>query len=168
MNDQIQLLKWMLEDVRKETLEGVKHLTKEQLFQNPIEGEFPIGAYLMHFAEVDVSWLEILSGHEQPEDLKKKSYYDKWFDPSEESSPPKEPIEIKEYLETIAMARKNFLDYISTLKDSDLEENVIRQGKSGERKILKKWIIYHILEHEAHHRGQMFMLIRKAGWNKKK
>ncbi|MEO8210348.1 MAG: DinB family protein [bacterium] len=168
MNDQIQLLKWMLEDVRKETLEGVKHLTKEQLFLNPLEGEFPIGAYLLHFAEVDIYWLEVLSGNEQPDDLKRKAYSDNWFDPSGKGAPPIEPLEINEYMETIAMARKNFLDYVLTLKDSDLEENVIRESKSGERKILKKWIIYHILEHEAHHRGQMFMLIRKAGWNKKK
>lgn len=158
----------MLEDVRKETLEGVKHLTKEQLFQIPVEGEFPIGAYLMHFAECDISWHEIISGNTQPEDLKKKSFYDKWYDAWGEPSPPKEALEVNEYLETIAMTRKNFLDYISTLKDSDLEEIVVMKGQKGERKFSKKWIIYHILEHEAHHRGQMFMLIRKAGWNKKK
>ncbi len=157
----------MLEDVRKETLDGVNHLSKEQLFQNPMEDEYPIGAYLMHLAEVDIWWLEIISGTKQPDDLKKKAYSDKWFDPSEKPEPPKEPLEINNYLETIAEARKNFLDYVSSLKDSDLEEIIEFKGSRGVRKFSKKWIIYHILEHEAHHRGQMFMLIRKAGWNKK-
>lgn len=166
MNDQIQLLKWMLEDVRKETLAGVSHLSKEQLFQAPVEGESSIGSYMMHLGECDLSWLEILSGAEQPGDLKKKCYFDKWFDVPD-PDPPKEPLEINEYLETIAATRKNFLEYISTLNDAELEKEVTIQRKSGERKIKKKWIIYHIIEHEAHHRGQMFMLIRKAGWNKK-
>ncbi len=166
MNDQIQLLKWMLEDVRKETLSGIDHLSKEQLFLAPVEGEYSIGSYLMHFAECDLSWLEILSGEEQPSELKKRAYFDKWFDVPD-PEPPKEPLEINEYLETIAATRKNFIDYISTLNDNDLEKEVVIQRKSGERKIKKKWIIYHIIEHEAHHRGQMFMLIRKAGWNKK-
>jgi len=166
MNDQIQLLKWMLEDVRKETLAGVSHLSKEQLFQAPVEGESSIGSYMMHLGECDLSWLEILSGAEQPADLKKKCYFDKWFDVPD-PDPPKEPLEINEYLETIAATRKNFLEYISTLDDTELEREVTIQRKSGERKIKKKWIIYHIIEHEAHHRGQMFMLIRKAGWNKK-
>ena len=166
MNDQIRLLKWMLEDVRKETLAGVSHLSKEQLFQAPVEGESSIGSYMMHLGECDLSWLEILSGAEQPEDLKKKCYFDKWFDVPD-PEPPKEPLEINEYLETIAATRKNFLEYISTLDDTELEKEVTIQRKSGERKIKKKWIIYHIIEHEAHHRGQMFMLIRKAGWNKK-
>ena len=166
MNDQVQLLKWMLEDVRKVTLSGVDHLSKEQLFQSPVEGESSIGSYLMHFGECDLSWLEILSGIQQPDDLKKRTYFDKWFDvPNPE--PPGAPPEVKEYLETIAATRKNFLDHISAMKDSDLEEEVVMKVKSGERRFKKKWIIYHIIEHEAHHRGQMFMLIRKAGWNKK-
>lgn len=167
MQSQIQILKWILEDVRMETLAGVNHLTKEQLFQTPVEGESSIGSYLMHFAECDISWLEVLSGIEQPADLKKRSYFDKWFDVPD-PEPPKDALEVKEYLETIAETRKNFLDYISTLNDEELEKVVIMQRKSGDRKFSKKWIIYHIIEHEAHHRGQMFMLIRKAGWNKNK
>jgi len=166
MNDQIQLLKWMLEDVRKETVSGVGHLSKDQLFQAPVEGEPSIGSYLMHLGECDMSWQEILSGTEQPADLKKRCYFDKWFDVPD-PDPPKEPIEVNEYLETIAATRKNFLDYINGMNDDQLEEEVIMKRKSGEVKIKKKWIIYHIIEHEAHHRGQMFMLIRKAGWNKK-
>ncbi len=158
-------MKWMLEDVRKEMLAGVNHLTKEQLFQSSVDGESSIGAYLMHLAECDLSWLEILSGKEQPGDLKKRAYFDKWFDVPE-PEPPKEPLEVNEYLETIAQTRKNFIDYILTLDDEELENEVTIQRKSGERKFKKKWIIYHIIEHEAHHRGQMFMMIRKAGWNK--
>lgn len=165
---QIELLKWMLEDVRKVTLNGVEHLSKEQLFNPAVKGEFPVGAFLMHLCECDISWLEIISGKEQSAELKTRSYFDKWFDPYGESGAPEEPLEISEYIETLAITRKNFLEYVSSLKDSDLEEKVVMKRKSGDIEFTKKWIIYHILEHEAHHRGQMFMLIRMAGWNKAK
>lgn len=165
-NEQIQLLKYMLEDLRKVTLSGVDYLTKEQLFQLPIEGEFPIGAYLMHLAECDIFWLETLSGTEVPDDLKKKSYSDSWFDSGPDSNPPKVAPEVSEYLESLEMTRKLFLDYVSEMKDSELDESIILKRKSGDKNISKKWIIYHIIEHEAHTRGQIFMLIRKAGWNK--
>ncbi|MBL8007536.1 MAG: DinB family protein [Ignavibacteria bacterium] len=165
-NPQISLLKWMLEDVRTETIKGVNHLTKGQLFQPPVKDEFPIGAYLMHIAEVDISWLEIISGIEQSDELKRKSYFDKWFDSRDNYDPPKEAPEIKDYFDIMERTRKNFLDYVSTLDDSQLEDEVILKRKKGDVKFPKKWIIYHILEHEAHTRGQMFMLIRKAGWNK--
>ncbi|MDQ3194419.1 MAG: DinB family protein [Bacteroidota bacterium] len=164
---QITLLRWMFEDLRKETLEGVNHLTKEQLMQNPIEGEYPIGSYLLHLAECDIYWLEQLSGIEQPEELKKRSFCDKWFDPPEAPEPPKETLEINYYLDVINEARLNFLNYVSSMSDEQLEEIIHRKGNVKTKEMPKKWIIYHLLEHEAHHRGQMFMLIRKAGWNKK-
>jgi uncharacterized damage-inducible protein DinB len=167
-NPQIALLKWMLEDIRRVTLEGVSHLTKEQLFTPPIEGEYPIGAYLMHLAEVDIGWLQVISGAKVDKEIKKKSYYGVWYDvPKEKFAPPTEPPEVNKYLEAMEETRKLFLDFISAIKDSELEDIVSRMAGNTERKYSKKWIIYHIIEHEAHTRGQMFMLIRKAGWKKK-
>lgn len=165
-NPQVELLKWMLEDIRKVTISGVSHLTKEQLFTPPIEGEFPIGAYLMHLAECDLGWLETISGKVVPDDIKIRSYYSAWFDvPQTDYNPPKEAPEIKEYFDVMGITRKMFLDYVSSLNDSELEDIILRKRGEVERKYSKKWIIYHILEHEAHTRGQIFMLIRKAGWN---
>lgn len=165
---QVELLKWMLEDIRKVTIRGVEHLTKEQLFAPPIEGEYPIGSYLMHLCEVDLGWLRTLSGIEQPEDIKKRAYYNAWYDVAKEDfNPPKQPPEVKEYFDVMSLTRKMFLDPVSSLKDSELDDVIIRKFKDKERRYTKKWIIYHILEHEAHTRGQIFMLIRKAGWNEK-
>ena len=166
-NPQAALLKWMLEDVRRVTLEGINHLTKEQLFTPPIEGEYPIGAYLMHLCEADLGWLEVISESEVPLEIKKRSYYNAWFDvPKEDYNPPKEAPEVNEYLEVLALTRKKILEYVSSLKDSELEDVIHAIRGDLERTYTKKWIIYHILEHEAHTRGQIFMLIRKAGWKK--
>ncbi|MBK8981283.1 MAG: DinB family protein [Ignavibacteria bacterium] len=167
MNDRLKLMEYMLEDIRKVTLSGVSHLSKEQLFTEPLKGEFPIGAYLLHFAECEISWLEILSGISQPEDLKQKAYYNKWYDPLGTGEPPSTPPEISYYLDVISEARKNLTDYMAGMKDAELEENVTMKRKNGDHTLQKKWIIYHLLEHEAHHRGQMFMLLRMAGMNKK-
>ncbi|MEO8445985.1 MAG: DinB family protein [bacterium] len=165
---QINLFKWMLDDVRKETLAGVSHLNKDELFQPLAEGEYPVGAYLMHFAECEIWWLEVMSQIDQSEDLKIKAFSNKWFDPMETPEPPAKAMELDEYLEVLNESTKNLHDYLSTMNDSQLEEEVTVKGSKSDRKFSKKWIIYHLLEHEAHHRGQMFMLIRKAGLNKKK
>ncbi len=167
----IDLLVYELEDVRKVLLKGVEHLTKEQLFEPPVEGEFPIGAYLMHFAECDLGWLQTLSEGtvEISDNIKKRSYYNSWYDAwgDDIGEPPKESIERQVYFDTIAETRKMLLDYINTMTDEDLEQTITRKHGDHEHSFTKKWIIYHLIEHEAHHRGQMFMLIRKAGWNKK-
>lgn len=155
----VKLLKWMLEDVRKVTLSGVNGLSKEKLFQPPIAGEYPIGAYLMHFAEVDAYWYWRLTGMQMPEELRKRSYDNCWFDcPKENYNPPAEPIEVEEYLYCMNETRKILLEYMDSMNDDELEQTAgtFRNGEP----LSKKWILYHLLEHEAHHRGQVFMLIR--------
>jgi len=161
---QIDLMIYMLDDIRKITLAGVRNLTNEQLFQPPVEGEYPIGAYLMHLGECDLGWLKSLSGEEQPEDLKKRVYYNSWFDSApEDFAPPSEPIEPEEYINAITEARERERKYISSMTDIELEDMIIRKRDGKEIEIPKKWIIYHLIEHEAHTRGQMFLLMRKAG-----
>ena len=161
-----ELLHWMLDDVRKETLKGVSHLSAEQLFQSPVEGEAPIGSFLMHLGEVDAWWYSVISGKEMSDEIKKAVYFDCWYD-SKEAKPPTTPLEPEIYADAITKTRNIVLDYINTLKDEQLEEKVVMKWSGGEKELTRKWIIYHLIEHEAHHRGQMFMLIRKAGWKKK-
>ena len=168
---QINLLKYMLEDIRRVTLNGISGLTKEQLFREPVPGEFCIGAYLLHLGECDLGWLQVMDGKEPDEELKKKSYHDSWFDSGKNFNPPKDPIEVAEYIDTITKCRQKVLDYITTLDDSVLDQKFTVKRNYDGKEVLKeytrKWIIYHLVEHEAHTRGQMFMLIRMAGFKKK-
>lgn len=163
------LLIYMLEDIRSVTLQGIKGLTKEQLFAEPLPGEFPIGAYLMHLGECDIGWYESLSGQKIPDELKKRCYYSAWFDvPPEDFNPPGSPIEPEEYIAAISEVRQIVLNYIRNMSDEELEIKIKRKRSATvEVELSKKWIIYHLIEHEAHTRGQMFMLIRMAGFKKK-
>ena len=164
-----ELLIYMLEDIRKVTLQGIAGLTKEQLFAEPLPGEFPIGAYLMHLGECDIGWYETLSGGKIPDELKKRCYYSAWFDvPETDYAPPAEPIEPDEYIAAISEVREIVLNYIRKMSDEDLEITIKRKRSATvEVELSRKWIIYHLIEHEAHTRGQMFMLIRMAGFKKK-
>jgi uncharacterized damage-inducible protein DinB len=167
-NKNIELLFYMLDDIRRITLKGISGLTKEQLFQPPVEGEFPIGAYIMHLGECDLGWLSTISGEEQPAELKKRVYYSAWFDTTpEEFAPPKEALEVDEYVNAITEARKRLREYMLSMDDNQLEDKITRKYADREKTYSKKWIIYHLIEHEAHTRGQMFMLIRMAGFKKK-
>ena len=55
-----------------------------------------------------------------------------------------------------------FLDEVCSLKDTELDDPM----PTGKRQRTKRWIISRILQHEAHTRGQIMILIRKAGWEK--
>lgn len=164
-----ELLIYILEDIRKVTLEGIKGLTKEQLFAEPLPGEFPVGAYLMHLGEADIGWYETMTGEKISDEIKKRCYYSAWFDvPETDFNPPKEAIEPEEYIAAVAEPREMLIDYIRNMTDEDLEIKLKRKrSPTVEVEIPKKWIIYHLIEHEAHTRGQMFLLMRLAGFKKK-
>ena len=164
MKNSTQLLKWMLEDVRKETILGICKLGKEQLFAEPVKGEYPVGAYLMHLSECDIHWYEVLSGENVSDDIKAECCFDKWFDPSGESEPPATAPEVETYAGLLSKTRAMILNYLDPLSDDDLEGKVIMKSRKRDIEISRKWIVYHLIEHEAHHKGQMFMLIRMAGW----
>ena len=163
----LSLLWWMLKDVREVTLKGIEGLSKEQLFQPPVESEYPIGAYIMHLAEAEVFWLQVLTGTKVDKEIKKRIYYDSWMSPSKsDAESPRAPLEVNEYLEAIDVVRKLLKKHLFSLKDADLDVFVVQRRKDGEHKISWKWRIFHLIEHEAHHRGQMMLLIRKAGFKK--
>lgn len=163
------LLIYMLEDIRKVTLKGVSGLTKEQLFREPVPGEFCIGAYLMHLAECDLWWLHVMNGEPEDAELRKRAYSNAWFDAGEEFNPPKDAVAPEEYVDVLEKCRRKVIEYIKGLSEDELEGKVSFTFADGKRsrEFTRKWIIYHLIEHEAHTRGQMFMLIRMAGFKKK-
>ena len=167
-----ELIKYMLGDIRAITLKGVCGLTKEQLFAEPVNGEFSIGAYLMHLAEVDLFWLSVMDGKPIDPELMRRSYSDKWFDSGDGYDPPSESIEPQEYIDVLDKCRAKVIEYIDSITDDDLNKPVYRRwthnGEEKSREYTPKWILYHLIEHEAHTRGQMFMLIRMAGFKEKR
>ena len=164
----IKELVYLLESGRQEILDGIRHLTKEQFFTPPVPGEYPIGAHLMHYCECDIAWTERISegAIKISDDLRKRSYYNAWFDPGGDDAgvPPVEAPEVEFYFDTLAEVRKYFVDYVKGMTDDDLDKEITRVSNGKEIKISKRWIICNHIKHDAHHRGQIFMLIRMAGW----
>ncbi|MCC7430201.1 DinB family protein [bacterium] len=159
---EVSLLWAILRDIRKETLKGVEKLTKEQLFIPPMENEAPIGAYLMHIAEAETYWLEMMSGLQVSDKIKQEHFCNAWFD-CENPNPPKEPLEPAYYVKALTNVRNLLQKFVLALTDSDLTKSFSRTNSKGETyEITFRWVLYHLIEHEVHHRGQIFFLMRKA------
>lgn len=164
MYTQAQLLKLMLEDARRKTLSGIEGLTKEQLFAAPIPNEDCIGSYLMHLGECDIAWYERMTGETLPDELRDRNYFGVWIGcPAEFAHPPKEALEIEDYISAISDARKPVLDFLDKIEDTVLDDVLTFKNGDREAKMTKRDIINRLIAHENHTRGQMFLLMRMGG-----
>jgi uncharacterized damage-inducible protein DinB len=142
----------MMERARGNLLRRVEGLSKEIIDYTPepkmIES---IGTLLLHIAAVEYGWIfEDIGGQEME--------YEKWkygFSVREG----KDQIKGKDvdfYLSRLREVRQEVFKFLKTLSDKDLDSIVDVDSE----KVSIEWILFHLIEHEAMHIGQISFLLR--------
>lgn len=141
---------WMMDDTRARTLEAVEGLQPSQVDAIPIGGGNTIGALLYHVAAVERDWLyrDIL---EQP--------MPEWSSPlfpqdvREENGrlTPVRGMPLDEHLARLATVRQHLRADLAGLTHEDFRRHREVPGGGG----TPEWILHHLREHEAEHRGQI-------------
>lgn len=150
----------MMERARRNLLRRVRTLPKETIDYSPepkmIES---IGTLLLHIAAVEYGWIfEDIGGQEME--------YEKWkygFSVREGKDQIKgENVEF--YLSRLSEVRQEVFEFLKTLSDKDLDSMV----DVDTEKVSVEWILFHLIEHEAMHIGQISVLARlwKANQNR--
>ncbi|HUU79624.1 MAG TPA: DinB family protein [candidate division Zixibacteria bacterium] len=112
-----------------------------------------IGTLLLHIAAVEWSWIF--------EDIDKKEFkFEEWkyaFPLRQEVKLPQLKGEKKEfYLNKLEKVRLEVYKRLMAFNDDDLDVFIISEG----RKYSIEWILFHIIEHESLHIGQILLLKR--------
>jgi len=150
-----------LGETRRALVSEIGDLTPEQLCWHPNELTESIGTQLLHVAAVEWSWVFQEINRRPDED------YDGW----EEALPIRlglaqvggQPLSyITERLDRI---RGEVLDALRELTDEDLPRLVEDASpgpddEPGSYLYSIDWILFHLVEHEAHHSGQVELLAR--------
>ncbi len=149
----------MLEDVRRRVRHYVDGLTPEQLSWHPNDRVESIGTVLLHIAAVEVSWIQ--------EDICRIPMSEEEWGiafPIRLGIPQVsgEPLEF--YLEKLNRTRAETREILTGLSDSDLDR-VLSPLEPGDPNAPPttytiEWILYHLVEHEAHHKGQIAVMKR--------
>ena len=144
-----------LEDVRAETKRYVAGLTPEKLSWTPHSTVESIGTQLLHIAGVERSWIG--------EDIEGRAMGQEWalaFPLRVKMQQVQgEPLEF--FLEKLDSVREETRAALSRLSDSDLHRPIQTLDAPPEAdRFTVEWILYHLVEHEAHHRGQIALLRR--------
>ena len=154
-----------LDDQSMRLTKDTRGLTAAALGWQPAPGMNTIGMLLAHIAIVEVYWTQVgplgLTAFET-ESVLGIGLDDDGLPLAAGGTPPAalKGRELPFFDDLLARARAYAKGAVATLTDADLEREVPRKGRDGTpREILNlRWILYHMLEHEAGHYGQINLL----------
>lgn len=154
---QIGRLLWLLEDTRARTRQVLTDITPGVLDWIPPEGGNTIGTLLYHVAVIEADWLyaEVLEREFPPELVARFA-----VDVRDDAGTLARVIgwTLAEYDALLGIVRAHLLDTFRTMTSGDF-----RRPRSLPRyDVTPEWVLHHLMQHEAEHRGQIGDLRRRA------
>ena len=150
-----------MEEVRGQLQRIVWEMSDEDLARLAFPGAHSIGALVLHIGEAEWWWMNcIVRGHELTESDRAAPYWDVLVDA--------DAFAAKNYsarfcLDTIDRIRGETRSFLAALDDDALEKvyGHTHGGRTMEASL--RWILHHLVDHEAQHKGQILMLKRLLG-----
>lgn len=149
--------------LRRQLREVVEELSDEDCNRPACAGALPMGALVMHIGEAEWWWIHcILGGREATEEERAQPYWDVVFEPGVDTG---DKYTARFCLEQIDLVRDQTRRALAAYTDEDLD--TLRTHTNAERilEFTLRWLLHHLVDHEAQHKGQIMMLkrLRTAG-----
>lgn len=160
-SDYVARIAWQMDEQRRLLLAAVHGMSPPDLEWQPAPGMNSIGMLLAHIAYAEHHMVAVgIEGHASS-DTKRVigiSEEDEGM-PLKPGDPPAPALAGKDlafYEDALARARAYTHAALRRLTDQDLKRVIVRGG--GRREFDVGWMLYHLHEHEAGHRGQVQVL----------
>jgi uncharacterized damage-inducible protein DinB len=147
-----------MEEVRRQVTVAVKAIPDDLIGKPAFLGAHSIGGLVLHIGEAEWFWMQmVVGGHELTEEDKKAPCWDVLDDVEIVA---RNGYSTEFCLQEIEKIRNQTRDLLFSYNDKDLERmiNYERHGEMTEHNL--RWILHHLIDHEAQHKGQIFMLKR--------
>ena len=147
-----------MEEVRNQVAVAVKSIPDDLIGKPAFLGAHSIGGLLLHIGEAEWFWMQmVVSGHQLTDEDKKAPCWDILDDVDAVA---RNGYTVEFCLKEIEKIRNQTRDVLFSFSDKDLERIISfdRRGETTEYNL--RWILHHLIDHEAQHKGQIFMLKR--------
>ncbi|HVP07809.1 MAG TPA: DinB family protein, partial [Candidatus Acidoferrum sp.] len=130
--------------VRAELIGSVAHLTQAEIDWVPPNHSATIGALLAHIAGSESWWLHGVALND--------GLHTQWATFRSAKTLP----------EILAVLDQMHRDWTAWMESQDVEDwdDVFYTIEKRGEKVSKRWLVWHVVEHQSRHRGQIFMLMR--------
>ena len=133
-------------EIRTDLVMTIDKFTNDELNYIPANTDWSVGKIMLHIAEAEEGWFH----YAVTQNLKE------WPVIEVEAYPNKAAVK-----GVLAEVHGRTERYLSTLMLPDLDRDVVPPWGSGPIKL--EWIIWHVLEHEIHHRGELSLILGLLG-----
>jgi len=150
-----------MEEVRQQVQESMATMSAEDIGRPAVPGAHSIGALVLHIGEAEWWWMKcIVSGHKLTAEDRSAPFWDVLKNP--------ESFAGKSYsaefcLDEATKVRKQTRELLARFTDDDLERIFTSERRGVTYDHSLRWILHHLIDHEAQHKGQILMLKRLLG-----
>ncbi|HLM01855.1 MAG TPA: DinB family protein [Pyrinomonadaceae bacterium] len=146
------------EKTRAELREIVSDLSREELSRRILPGAHQIGGLILHLGESEAGWIhERITGKELSDEERRFVH---WCDTTETDFAEK-GCTAQDCLERIDKISEMSREILREFTDGDLERLFAYERDGGERvEVSLRWVLHHLIDHEANHKGQISMMKR--------
>jgi uncharacterized damage-inducible protein DinB len=132
------------EEARGYLLQALDKFTDDELRFAPYPGAWSVGEVACHIAQVEEGWIhgDIRHAWQQEPDYRWQDY------PS-----------VAAIKALLAQVHERTLEYLRTEPVESLDRTIVLS--EGETTV--RWILWHVIEHEIHHRGEIFLMLGLLG-----
>ncbi|MBI2939501.1 MAG: DinB family protein [Chloroflexi bacterium] len=132
-------------EVRSGLLRALDKLDDDQLRFVPREGLWSLGKVAGHIADAEEGWFRFVVTRD----------LDGW-----PTSPPDDYPTVESVKALLTAVHDRTLSYLATVDVAELDRLI---ATPRGRQIPLRWIVWHVLEHEIHHRGEIFLMLGLMG-----
>lgn len=147
-----------MEEVREQVRDAVAKLAGEKFNRPAFLGAHSIGALVLHIGEAEWWWMQCnVAGHKLTEEDRAAPFWDVLEEPDAFR---RRGYTAEFCLQQIDNIRNQTRMLLSKFNDDDLDRifSYKRRGQIHEQSL--RWILHHLIDHEAQHKGQILMLKR--------
>lgn len=158
LSREIGLLVAGLEEVRAQTVELLSDLSNAELCARPFDGAHQIGSLALHLAKNEYWWIQIgYANRSAPENESHRFFLE---DDTLDADFRSLSMDASDCIALLAAAHACTLTTLTGVDDTELEMMFENPKPDPEYRSSLRWIIHHLIDHEAHHKGQISMLKR--------
>lgn len=150
-----------MEEVREQLHEAVTGIGFKDIGRRALPETHSIGALVLHIGESEWFWMQcVLSGHTLTDEDKRVPCWDALKDPDRVKN---RGYSAEFCLNEVTKIREQSRAVLASFNDDDLEKvfSFTWNEKTQEQSL--RWILHHLIDHEAQHKGQILMLKRILG-----